>query len=92
MNGFDTSIIEWLNQFARESRTFDEGVVLLTNVELVKGGVVMAALWWAWFRDKAANRETRSMVITAIGAAVVAILFGRLLAHALPYRERPFNA
>jgi undecaprenyl-diphosphatase len=91
VNGFDTGILEWLNQFAREWPTFDEGVVLLTNIELPKGGVVIGAFWWAWFRDRSSGRQARSMIVTAIVAAVVAIVVGRLLAHALPFRARPFN-
>jgi len=91
VNGFDTGILEALNQFAREWRRFDEGVVLLTNLELAKGGVMMMALWWAWFRDPRTERHTRAQVIMAIAAAVVAIGVGRGLAHVLPFRERPFN-
>lgn len=91
MNSFDTSIIDWLNQFAHRWRWLDEGVVMLTNIELAKGGVLMVVLWWAWFRGGPQERRNRSIVVTALVASVVAILIGRFLAHALPFRDRPFN-
>jgi undecaprenyl-diphosphatase len=89
VNGFDTSIIHALNHFAREWKALDSFVVLLSNLELAKGGAFMALLWWAWFRDPGEGEGRRDYVITAVVAAVVAVLAARAFAHFLPYRDRP---
>jgi undecaprenyl-diphosphatase len=91
VNGFDTGIIDFLNQFSHDWRRFDEGVSMLTDLDLLKGGVFMAALWWAWFRSDKLGPQTRSMVIMAIVTAVLAVGLGRGLAHVLPFRERPLH-
>ena len=89
MNGFDTGIIDALNHIAREWKTFASFVVLLSNLELAKGGVFMAFLWWVWFRDAGEGRGKRDYVVSAVVVAVVAVLGARALAHVFPYRDRP---
>jgi undecaprenyl-diphosphatase len=89
VTGFDTSIISALNHFAHESKTFDSFVVLLSNLELAKGGVFMALLWWGWFRDPRDGSSKRDYVVSAVVVAIVAVIAARGLAHVLPYRDRP---
>jgi hypothetical protein len=44
MNPFDTSIIIFLNSFARHSWAFDSFVYMLSGNDLLKGGVVVALI------------------------------------------------
>jgi undecaprenyl-diphosphatase len=92
VNSFDTSIIEFLNRGAGEWHRFDEFLSLLADLDLVKGGVFMALLWWAWYRNGALGPNTRSYVVMALVTAVIAVGLGRGLAHTLPFRERPLHA
>ena len=89
MRGFDYSIIFFCNQFAQRWHTFDSIVVFFSNSDLMKGGVMLAGLWWAWFYRGADERRNRSYLLSALLGAVVALVFARILAHALPLRIRP---
>ena len=89
MRGFDDSIIFFFNQFAHRWHLFDEIVVFFSNSDLMKGGVVLACLWWVWFHRSQDPRLSRSYLLTALLGSVVALIFARILAHALPLRVRP---
>lgn len=89
MNSFDTSIITFLNSFARHSWAFDSFVYMLSNNDLLKGGVVVALIWWTWTRPDARRDDTRQHLICAIFACLVAVVIARALALMLPFRERP---
>jgi undecaprenyl-diphosphatase len=89
MSSFDTSIITFLNSFARHSWAFDSFVYMLSNNDLLKGGVVVALIWWTWFRPDARKDDTRQHLVCAIFACLVAVVIARALALMLPFRERP---
>jgi undecaprenyl-diphosphatase len=89
MNSFDSSIIMFLNSFARHSWGFDSFVFMISGNDLLKGGVIVALIWWAWFRPGADKTDTRQQLICAIFGCLVAVLIARGLAALLPFRERP---
>ena len=89
MPGFDHSIIVFCNQFAQRWHTFDSIIVFFSNSDLMKGGVMVAGLWWTWFRPSSNSRLNRSYLLNALLGAVVALFIARILAHALPLRIRP---
>ena len=89
MHAFDHSIIVFCNQFAQRWHLFDSIVVFFSNSDLMKGGVMMAGLWWAWFWPNANLRLNRSYLLSALLGAVIALFLARILAHALPLRNRP---
>src|SRR5689334_15755325 len=89
MPGLDHSIIVFFNQFAQRWHLFDSIVVFFTNSDLVKGGAMIAGLWWAWFAPSINLRLNRSYLLSALLGAVVALFVARILAHVLPLRSRP---
>jgi len=90
MNAFDTSILDFLNRLSQRWHWFDKGVVLLSGTDLLKGGLFMAALWWLWFRtDQDDTEDRRSYLIAAIPVTIVAVVATRVVAHVLPFRDRP---
>jgi undecaprenyl-diphosphatase len=89
MNSFDSSIIAFLNSFARHSWAFDSFVYMISGNDLLKGGVIVALIWWAWFRPDAHKDDTRRHLMCAIFACLVAVLIARGLAIMLPFRDRP---
>jgi undecaprenyl-diphosphatase len=93
MNAFDSRIIEFLNRFSQRSHVFDTSVGFLEGHDLLKGGVFMALVWWAWTRrDGGDASERRSYLLSALVVSVVAVVLARLLAHSLPFRDRPLYA
>ena len=91
MNPFDAGILHFLNQFAHRSWVFDSFIVLISSNHLLKGGVVVALIWWVWFREN--NIETREVIFSGVIAALFAVALARVLAHVLIFRERPiYNA
>jgi undecaprenyl-diphosphatase len=91
MNGFDEVTLRWTNQFAGRSRAFDLLVSGLSHFDLPKGMLLVAVLFWFWFsRDDRARERHRRIILATLGASFAAIALGRVLAHALPFRVRPF--
>lgn len=89
MNPFDSSIISFLNAFARHSVFFDALVTMISSNALLKGGVVAALIWGAWFRPGTNQRENRRFLVVGIIACLVSVIMARGLAHEMPFRERP---
>lgn len=86
----DQRILSGLDAFARKSYVFDRMVSALAENDLLKGGVILAAVWWAWFRTRAAGKSRdRAHVIATIIGCLAALAVGRLLVVALPFRVRP---
>ncbi|MBK0392538.1 phosphatase PAP2 family protein [Ramlibacter algicola] len=93
ITSLDHAILSGLNGFARTSWAFDNAVALLTENDLTKGAVAVAALWWAWFRREQGREATvdRAHVIATILSCLAALAVGRLLVIALPFRVRPIH-
>jgi len=68
----------------------------LTTNNLFKGGVFITVFWWAWFRKSAVrtesgNQDSRETLLYSLLICVPAVLITRLMASALPFRERPIS-
>jgi undecaprenyl-diphosphatase len=87
VNSFDAGILHFFNQFAHRSWAFDSFVVLISSNHLLKGGIVVALIWWVWFRE--VNIEKRELIVAGIIASLLAVVLARVLAHILVFRERP---
>ena len=91
INSLDGFVISQLNLFARKSWVFDEVVAFLSVNHLVKGGVLMLLVWWAWFRTDNRTSRDRDHIIATMLSCVVALAVGRILVIALPFRLRPLH-
>lgn len=91
MPDFDGIFILFLNQLARASWSFDHLINFVSQSNLMKGGVIMALLWWVWFRCDSDRGVVRGHVIATLVGAIVAIGVGRALALNLPFRARPMH-
>jgi len=97
MNDFDVRIIALITQVGNHSSVFLHAIEMVTNMYLFKGLVLIALLWWVWFRpetrlgpdSEALRRYHREIVVLAIASGLVALAAGRLLAHHMPFRLRP---
>src|SRR3954465_5977135 len=91
MNFLDSFVMSHLNVFARKSWLFDQAVAFLSVNYLLKGGVLMALVWWAWFsRDDRASKDREHLVATILSCAV-ALVVGRMMVLVLPFRVRPLH-
>jgi undecaprenyl-diphosphatase len=88
----DHAVLFALNGYARTSWAFDQAVTALADNDLVKGGVAVAALWWAWFhRVQGRDGAGRAHVVATILGCLAALAVGRFLVLALPFRMRPIH-
>lgn len=90
-NALDTAVITFVNQFARHSWTLDQVLAFVSINKLVKGGVLISLLWWAWFRrrDPASNHQAH--VLATLIACVIALAMARISLLLLPFRNRPLH-
>jgi undecaprenyl-diphosphatase len=90
MNVFDSSIINFLHGFFGKSEFFDSTLGLMTENNLVKGGVVVAILWYLWFRKNDNVEYNRGRIVVGMLSCIIAVVVARTLALTLPYRVRPY--
>ncbi len=91
MNYFDVGIITYINQFAQHSRVFDQLVVLLAYNHLLKGGVLVMMIWWAWFKPENHYTYHREHILSMLVSCLAAMTVARVLAVNLPFRARPMH-
>ena len=91
MNSFDVGIVLYVNQLAHRWFALDATVSLIASDSLIKGGVIVALLWWAWFRASEKRAIDREFLSCGIVTAFLSLLVARTLAELLPYRERPLH-
>ena len=89
MNAFDVNILEFFNRFAHHAHILDESVVTL-DTPVLKGGVVVAFVWWAWFADEGPDASRRRRILlSTLAASIMSVAVARSIAHVLPFRVRP---
>jgi undecaprenyl-diphosphatase len=86
---FDVTIVKYLNGFAGHSVLFDRAAFVLSDDHLLKGGVLMLVLWWAWFRRDEFPDNKREHILLTIVACFFALFISRILTYTLPFRPRP---
>lgn len=87
MQTLDVKILLFINGFARTSWTFDSFMMLVVLTSLLKGGVLVALLWWSWERTDA--RRLAPPVVLTLAGVLGAITVARVLQNFLPARQRP---
>lgn len=89
MSGFDTAVQTFIVNHAAHSAIINHAIRTIAALYLFKGLMLIAALWWIWFTPGERREWAREMVVATIASGFIALMTGRLLAHALPFRERP---
>jgi undecaprenyl-diphosphatase len=92
LNPFDLTIESRLNRLVNRWRRFDTTMLVLAQRNLLKGVPIVFLCWAAFFEKRNVNLiESRAKLAAAIPLAIVAVVFARVLAKVLPFRERPFR-
>jgi undecaprenyl-diphosphatase len=86
----DSPVLRFLGQFAHHSQAFDSFVLEFVKLDLFKGAVVVAILWWLWFDIGPRLRDQRTLVIQTVLGGAFAGLISRIL-QTLLGRPRPVN-
>jgi undecaprenyl-diphosphatase len=82
---FDRALCAFINRAAQHWEWLDQTNVVVSNSDLVKGGVVLAIFWAMWFRHTAA----RERLLAGLVGSLVALCIARVLSYVLPIRQRP---
>jgi membrane-associated phospholipid phosphatase len=82
---FDRAVCAFINHAARRWEWLDRANVVISESDLIKGGVVLAIFWAMWFRHQTA----RERLLAGLGGSLLALSIARLLAYVLPIRQRP---
>lgn len=91
MNSIDGIIISHVNHMARHSWAFDRALELFAGNRLLKGGVIIAIVWWVWFKkDEPRLKEREHIIVTFVGC-IIGMLVSRFLSMMLPFRLRPIH-
>lgn len=85
----DDFIINNLNALAQNASVLSQFMLLISGNYLLKGGVIMAVLWYLWFKENSLNSHSREKIILTLYSIIIAIGIGRLLPNLLPFRARP---
>lgn len=91
MNWFDQSIIHFFNSYAHRWWIVDATLVEISNSNLLDGAILMAMFWWAWIAYGKKDPAKREVLTASLALCVLAVVLARVLALALPYRERPIR-
>lgn len=85
----DDLIIEFCNGIAESAEYFTSFMFAIVNNNLVKGGVIVAILWYLWFDERSNNLAGQTQIMKTLFSSVIAIVTGRALNNLLPYKPRP---
>lgn len=91
MNGFDTSIIYFLNGFSGVSVFFDSTMRFVSDNHLLKGGLLIAIIYYLWFVNDKRPSHAREHIVATFMSCFVAMVVARLLALTLLFRVRPLH-
>ena len=86
---FNLVIIEWFNQYASVSSSFNRAVSYISGAFILKGFPVMGLLWYFWFRDTDPKSRTKRIIIATFIGCLLALLIARLINNLGPYQPRP---
>jgi undecaprenyl-diphosphatase len=85
MNAVDLYVLKFLNNFAHRSNVFDASVSFLTDQALLKGGLLTAVLWLAWFRPDPSQKLRRELVISTLAATITSLVLAKVIRSLLPF-------
>jgi undecaprenyl-diphosphatase len=89
LNGFDHSIISFINHACGRSAVFDKTIIFLSENDLFKGCAIMTLYWWVWFSPASNQTDRRQRIVSAIYGCFVAMFVVRILSKLMQFRTRP---
>lgn len=88
---YDTEIIHFINHFAVNHPRFNEFILILSDNDLLKGGILVTFCWYLWFGSSySKTEENRKGVFNTIIFTFCALTITRVTVHIATFRPRPF--
>jgi undecaprenyl-diphosphatase len=81
-------MLAFFNQFSHRIWAIDMAF-FMSGCQLLKGGVLVAIIWWGWFKRNGRQSQTRAPIIIALLSCFMVMFLARVLASTLPLRPRP---
>jgi undecaprenyl-diphosphatase len=93
VNALDQTLVALVNGLAGRWPALDHFVLVVAGNHLVKGGVMVAFVWWAWFSsgDRDQTDSRRTIIIASFAAAAFALALSDIVQFVSPYRPRPIQ-
>ena len=91
MNFVDKFALPLVNGHAGQWLAADKAIAFLSNYHLLKGGVLVSLIWWAWFSPVGVQTRNRTHVMATLMGCFAAVLVGRAMPNFLPLRLRPLH-
>lgn len=85
----DSFILHGFNQFAGTSVDLDTGVIAFSDMAFFNGLLLIAIVWFIWFRSQ--SKERNQLISGMLGAALAGPI-SRLLQIVLRFHPRPIHA
>jgi undecaprenyl-diphosphatase len=89
IGNFDLAVLRFLTAPANCHPIFDRVLADLHNSEMLKSGVLVAALCWIWAEALRSGCEAQRQVSRMVLGTFAAILVGRITQLSMPQRLRP---
>lgn len=93
-NPFDAGIMRYVNRFADRSMWLNQAALTIEGRKVTKGGPIVLLFWIAFFQRSSDPQETlhrRRTIAATVPTALFGVVLARVLAHVLPFRERPLR-
>jgi undecaprenyl-diphosphatase len=90
MNNFDHFIITYINQYSQHSAVFDVTLAFINSHNFIKSSLLVATLWWAWYKPERQQRARISITITLL-SCFIAMFLAKVIEFTTPFRTRPLH-
>lgn len=91
MNPIDFHIAQFFSSLASEYWRLDWLLYAAAQSYFLKGEVLMALFWAAWFRKLSNEAMIQEALVATLIACMLGLGIGRALVYTLPYRARPID-
>lgn len=91
LNAFDRLSVTSINEFVGRSYFLDRSMVFLTDLDIVRGGIIVALLCWAYWRQPRPLLDDRLTWVRVALGTVAAVAVARGMQNLLPIRLRPLH-
>ena len=85
MNNFDHFIITYINQYSQHSAVFDVTLAFINSHNFIKSSLLVATLWWAWYKPERQQRARISITITLL-SCFIAMFLAKVIEFTTPFR------
>ena len=89
IQALDHAAINWISTSAY-SREYSQFASYLVDNRELKFLPLVLVICWYWFKKTSKQQHNRQILVETVLCSLGAIFIGRVLALALPFRERPF--